>query len=123
MLNYSGITYGYLTIKQGKERFKIDIRQANCLCAFIHVRKSTEEELKKYGPDAKYVHTLYSFFNDAQHIKNIMKDNDGKLFWDEVVKIELNTFYKESLTLLQHFTKAGYRVECYYEVIVPKTKK
>ena len=94
MLNYSGTTFGYLTIKQNNRKYKVDIREANCLCAFIHIRKATKEELKKYGPNGKYIHTLYSFFQDAQHMKNIMKDNNGKLFWDEVVKLELNTFYR-----------------------------
>lgn len=115
MLNYSGTTYGYLTIKQNNRKYMIDIREANCLCAFIHVRKANKEELKKYGPDGKYIYTLYSFFNDAQHVKNIIKNNDGKLFWDEVVKITLNLFYKQSEKLAKIFTQAGYRVECYYQ--------
>lgn len=114
MLQYSGITYGYLTIKQNNQKYTIDIREANCLCAFIHVRKANKEELKKYGPEGKYIHTLYSFFADGQHIKNILKD--GKtLFGDEVTKITLNLFYKNSYTLLKYFTKAGYKVECYYK--------
>lgn len=117
MLNYSGTTYGYLTIKQDRNRYKIDIREANCLCAFIHVRKATQKELKKYGPEGKYIHTLYSFFQDEQHVKNILKDNHGKLFWDEVVGLSLNLYYKQSEKLLEIFTKAGYQVTCYYEEI------
>ena len=114
MLNYSGITYGYLTIKQNNRKYTIDIREANCLCAFIHVRKANKAELKKYGPDGKYIHTLYSFFADKQHVKNILKDGQT-LFGDEVVKITLNLFYKQSEKLVKLFTKAGYRVECYYQ--------
>ena len=116
MLNCSGTTYGYLTIKQGDAQYKIDIREANCLCAFIHVRKASEEELKKY-PKEKYIHTLYSFFQDKQHVKNILKDNNGKLFWDEVVGLSLNLYYKQSEKLLKIFTKAGYQVTCYYEEV------
>lgn len=118
MLNYSGITYGYLTIKQGDAQYKIDIREANCLCAFIHVRKASNEELKGFkNPDTKYIHTLYSFFCDEQHVRNIMKDNNGKLFWDRVINISLNLYYKQSEKLLKIFTKAGYRVTCYYKKV------
>ena len=113
MLNYTGTTYGYLTIKQGKDRFKIDIREANCLCAFIYVRKATKEELKK-NPEGKYYHSLYSFLANDQHARNIMKDNNGKLFWDEVVNITLNLAYDQSFKLLKLFTKAGYQVTCHY---------
>ena len=119
-LNYTGVTYGKVTIKQGDQKFTIDIREANCLCAFIHIRKSTPEELAKYGPDAKYIHSLYSFYNDEQHIKNIIKNNNGKPLWDEVISIKLNLYYKPCYTLLKYFTKAGYKVICYYET--PKTK-
>lgn len=115
MLNYTGTTYGKLTIKQNGNRYHIDIREANCLCAFIHVRKSTKAELEKYGPEGKYIHTLYSFFQDAQHCKNIIKSNDGKLFWDEVEGITLNTYYPQSLKLLKIFTEAGYKVTCFYQ--------
>ena len=116
MLDYSSTTYGYLTIKQGDAQYKMDIREANCLCAFIHIRKASEEELKKY-PKGKYIHTLYSFFMDEKHVKNIMKDNNGKLFMDEVISISLNLYYKQSEKLLKIFTKAGYQVTCYYEEI------
>ena len=116
MLRYTGTTYGKVTISQkhsdGEHKYTIDIREANCLCAFIHVRKATEEELKKH-PDGKYIHTLYSFLADEKHAKNIMKDNGGKLLWDKVVKIDLNMAYKESWTLLKYFVKSGYKVKCY----------
>ena len=119
-LEYTGITYGKVTIKQDGKNYTIDIRQCNCLCAFIYIRKATPEELAKYGKKAKYIHELYSFYQNEQHIKNILKSNNGKLFWDEVVNIKLNLYYKPCYTLLKHFTKAGYKVTCYYET--PKTK-
>jgi hypothetical protein len=121
-LRYSGIKYGTVCIKQDvpdgpawrERKFNIEIRQANCLCAFIFVRKATEEELKD-NPKGKWLHQLYSFFVNAQHIKNIMTENGGKCFFDEVVSIRLNMFYKESWTLLKYFTKSGYKVTCYYK--------
>ena len=118
MLRYSGTTYGIVTIKQSYDdmvnTFNVEIREANCLCAFIHVRKTTEEEREGH-PERKYMHTLYSFLVDEKHAKNIMKDNDGKLFFDEVNGISLNLYYKQSWTLLRLFTKSGYKVKCYYK--------
>ena len=123
MLRYTGTTYGKVTIKQnhgGKEyKYVIDIRQANCLCAFVHIRKATKEELAE-NPEGKYVHTLYSFLVDEKHGNNILKDNNGKLFWDDVVKIDLNLHYKESWKLLKLFVKSGYKVNCYCEAPTEK---
>lgn len=124
MLRYTGTTYGKVVIKQKhsdeKEyKYTIDIRSANCLCAFIHVRKATPEELAK-DPKGKYVHTLYSFLADHHHANNIIRA-EGKLFWDDVVSIDLNMHYKESWTLLKLFMKSGYKVRCYCKE--PKAKK
>ena len=123
MLRYSGTTYGTVTIKQTYgdivEKFTVQIRAANCLCAFIHVRKTTEEEREGH-PERRYLHTLYSFLSDERHAKNIMKDNDGRVFFDEVTAIKLNTYYKESWKLLRLFTKSGYKVTCFYKE--PKKK-
>ena len=127
-LQYSNVVLGTLTIKQAKKengefvhdangklvcnKFKIEIRKCNALAAFIYVYK---ENGKKY-------HQLYSFFGDTQHMKNMMNDANlaggfGKhhLFGDEVVKIKLNTYYKECMKMLPLLTKDGYEVECYYK--------
>ena len=112
-LTYTETTIGKIVIKQGDNKFNLQIRQGNCLAVILHVRKSTEEELKE-NPKGKYVHTLYSFFGDEQHLKNLLK-NEGKVLFDEVVSIELNMFYKENYTLLKYFTKSGYKVKCYYK--------
>lgn len=112
-LNYTGTTIGKIVIKQGENKFNLQIRKGNCLAVIIHERKCTEEELKEH-PQGKYVHTLYSFFGDEQHLKNMMKSYDKVLF-DEVVSIELNMFYKENYTLLKYFVKSGYKVKCYYK--------
>lgn len=117
-LTYNGTTIGKIVIEQGfkdepKQRFTLQIRQGNCLAVVIHVRKSTKEELAKH-PGAKYYHSLYTFFGDEQHLKNMLK-NEGTVLFDDVVSIELNMFYKENYTLLKYFVKSGYKVKCYYK--------
>ena len=112
-LSYNGTTIGKIVIKQGGNKFHLQIRQGNCLAVIINVRKSTEEELKEH-PKGKYVHTLYTFYADEQHLKNMMKMY-GNVLADEVVSIELNLFYKENYTLLKYFVKSGYKVKCYYK--------
>lgn len=90
------------------KRFTITICEANCMAAFVSISKKT---------DGKELHTLYSFFGDAQHANNIAKSNDGKLFWDKVVSIELNMAFKDAMPLLKILTKNGYKVKCYYKAI------
>ena len=118
MLRYDATTLGVIRISQehGDKTYKYDIqiRTGNCLCVFIHVRKATKEELEK-DPKGKYFHSLYSFLADEQHANNIMKSNDGKLLFDDVVSIKLNLFYKTSWKLLRYFVKSGYKVSCYYK--------
>lgn len=109
MLTYTKDKMGELTIKQHGKKFKIQIRRGNCLAVFIYVARNPEST----GKHDRYLHGLYSFFADTQHMRNMAKDCG--LFGDEVVSVKLNTFYKESLTMLPYFTKAGYKVTCYYK--------
>lgn len=117
MLHYNGVTIGKVVIEQDvcdePRRFTIQIRQGNCLAVFVHVRKSTPEELAK-NPKGKYLHTLYTFFADDQHCKNMLK-NEGRVLFDKVVSIKLNMFYKENYKLLKYFMQSGYKVTCYYK--------
>lgn len=113
MLTYNNTTIGTITIKLNGRRFNLQIRQGNCLAVIIHERKATEEEIEE-NPESKVFHTLYSFFCDGRHMKNIIKDND-KLFGDDVVNIKLNMFYKENYTLLKYFMLSGYKVNCFYK--------
>lgn len=103
-ITYNKNVMGTITIKQGENKFKIQIRQGNCLAVLIHVSRKEDDT---------YLHTLYSFFMDEMHLERIIK-NDGKPFWDEVVSIELNMYYKECATLLKHFVKY-YKITCYYK--------
>lgn len=109
-LTYSSEMLGTLAIKQHNRNFKIDIRRGNCLAVFVYVRKNPDST----GKHDKYIHTLWNFFADEQHIKNIMK-HEHNLLGDEVVSIKLNTYYKESMTLVKWLTKSGYKVTCYYK--------
>lgn len=106
---------GEMTIAQiqdgEKKKFKINIYTCNALAAFVCDNYWTDTETSK----KHHQRTLYSFFCDAQHAKNIIKSNDGRLFYDEVVNIKLNTFYKEAITLLKIITKCGYKVTAYYK--------
>ena len=112
-LSYKETIIGKIVIKQRGHKFNLQIRQGNCLAVIINVRKATDEELKEQ-PEGKYIHTLYTFYADEQHLKNMMK-HYGNVLSDEVVSIELNMFYKENYTLLKYFVKSGYKVKCYYK--------
>lgn len=105
---------GEMTIVQQHDdkqvRFKIQIRRANCLAAFIHVSKNPESK----GKDDRCIHTLYCFWVDQAHVNNILKEQ-GSLFGDEIKSVKLNLFYKESGKLVKIFTKAGYKVTCFYK--------
>lgn len=95
---------GKITIKQREKVYDVNIYAGNALAIFICEYKQNDEE--------RYV--LYSFFADKKHCDNIIK-NDKRLFFDDVVSIELNLFYKSAQTLLNILVKNGYRVSCYYE--------
>lgn len=95
---------GKITIKQREKVYDVNIYAGNALAIFICEYKQNDEE--------RYV--LYSFFADKKHCDNIIK-NDKRLFYDDVVSIELNLFYKSAQTLLNILVKNGYKVSCYYE--------
>lgn len=123
-LRYNGTTIGTILVEQEfgdiKKKFKLQIRQGNCLAVIIYVRKATPEELAKH-PDGKYYHQLHTFFIDEQHMKNIIKDYGTLLDpMDKVLKCELNMYYKENYKLLKYFVQSGYKVTCYYKE--PKKK-
>lgn len=122
-LNYNGTTIGKIRIAQEHEgkryHYEIQIRQGNCLAVAVHIRKLTDEEKAK-SPGMRYRHTLWTFWGDEQHMKNIIKNEGDIFFGEEVTSIELNMYYKECWTLLKYFTKSGHAVKCYYKE--PKKK-
>lgn len=102
MLTYTEELLGKIKIKKKENVFEIEIRKGNCLAVFIHVSTNQKGET---------IHTLYNFYADEQHLKNIIK-NDKKIIFDEVLEIELYMAYKECYTLLKYFVNSGYEVKC-----------
>lgn len=105
-----------------KKRFKLNIYRANCVGAVIYEWKQKDEETGK-------VHDMYQFWgywNDLNHLKRcigLIKDYsgnysnlyNGSVYSDKWVKLKLNTYYREMLTVARLVAKAGYKVEIYYK--------
>lgn len=95
------------------KKINVNAYQGNCLCVMIHT----------YKQDGKAVYDFCGFFNDESHLKKcigLAKDYDGKIkniYENEWLKWKLNTYYKQSFTLAKYLTKAGYKVELYYEEV------
>ena len=126
-LRYNGNIMGTVTIAQQRQdedkprKYKIQIRQGNCLAVFLHVYKEENPE----DPKKCWVHQLMNFLGDEQHLKNCVKDWKENVFtrmlsanW--IDKVELNLFYKESDTLLKYMVRDGLKVQVYYKE--PKKK-
>lgn len=92
--------------------FKIDIQDGNCLAVFNNRYKDDKGQ--------KWVQ-LYLFFNDEQHVRNILKNHES-LFPDKVTNIKLNMYYRASKKLLTIFLKNGYKVTCFYKEPKKKSK-
>lgn len=121
-VQYNGNIMGTITIAQQREnedkprKYKIQIRQGNCLAVFINVYKEENPE----DPKKCWVHQLINFLGDEQHLKNITNKWKENIFprmlsADWIVKVELNLFYKESNTLLKYMVHDGLKVKCYYK--------
>lgn len=111
-LRYSGTTIGRLTLVQNGNKFPIQIRQSNCLAAFLHIYKEENPE----NPELPWRHNLLCFFVDEPHLKRCLKDGDFEsIFWGKLKNIRLNIYYKEMITLAKYLTKDGYKVTCYYK--------
>jgi hypothetical protein len=121
-IRYNGNITGTVTIAQQRKdedkprKYKIQIRQGNCLAVFLNVYKEENPE----DPKKCWVHQLMNFLGDEQHLKNIVKDWKENVFarmlsanW--IDKVELNLFYKESNTLLKYMVRDGLKVKCYYK--------
>lgn len=113
MVHYTSELLGVLKVRHGENCFKIQIRRGgNCLAVFIHVRKMVEGE---YGYEkGKYMHSLYLFYDNEEHIKRCIKKY-GDMLDDEVVSVRLNTYYKESFVLARYMTRCGHKVTLYYQ--------
>lgn len=121
-IRYNGNIMGTVTIAQQRQdedkprKYKIQIRQGNCLAVFLHVYKEENPE----DPKNCWVHQLMNFLADEQHLKNCVKNLKENVFAymlsaDWIDKVELNLFYKESNTLLKYMVRDGLKVKCYYK--------
>lgn len=100
MVSFTNEKLGSFTLVKSNHEFEIEIRRGNCLAVMI------------YNTGDYY--SLFNFYADEQHIKNILKHN-FKLFHDEVKNVRLNMKYKESKTLLKYFLGEIDEVKCYTE--------
>lgn len=105
-----------------KERFKLNIYSANCVGAVIYEFKEKNEETGK----VRNMYRFWCFWGDLKHLKRclgLIKNYDGKysnlyngsVSWDNWIKLKLNVYYKEMLTVAGLFAKAGHKVEIYYK--------
>ncbi|MCM1556208.1 MAG: hypothetical protein NC087_01600 [Anaeroplasma bactoclasticum] len=104
---------GVMYLKQshpatGEFKFKINIYGANCLGALIYDYK--DEETKKA------MYQFWGFWNDITHLKRclgLVKGFDN-IYVDKgfqsVLKVKLNTHYKDCLKIADCFVKAGIKV-------------
>jgi len=122
MLHYYSSKLGTITIVQQRgdevkpRKFKIDIRQGNCLAVFVYVYKEEHPQ----NPKLPWVHQLVTYFNDERSLKYSIKCNGEKPFENifsakKIEKVRLNLFYKESKVLLKYMVRNGLKVECYYK--------
>ena len=80
--------------------YHIEIRQGNCDGVHIWI----DEE--------GYAH-LFNFIGDAQHIKNMMKDNVDA--FEDTDNIKLNIWDKGAERMMKYACKMGHVVQTYYE--------
>lgn len=96
---------GFIKTKDGENWI---ISEGNALAVII-------QEYPKY-------YELRSFFDDKTHMErclglakgytDLFKDKDGQTC---ISSIRLNTWHKEAMTLIEGFTRAGYKVTAYYK--------
>ena len=105
-LNYSGVELGYMIVKcDGKEE-RVSLRQSNALTCWIYV----------YQENGKWYHTLYDFWADEQHVKNLDKSGYKVLReQDGIVEIGLNLYHKECKKILDIIIRHGYQVNVFYK--------
>lgn len=103
--------------KYESKDFDINIYAGNCLMIMLYEYKNE---------DGEEHYQMQAFFNDMAHLKRcigLAKDYEGK--YDNMLSHEpnvyhtwkLNTYFKDSAKIAEQLTKAGYKVELYYEKI------
>lgn len=99
-IHYTGTTIGTIVIKQDDRRFKMQIRESNCLICVIYVYKTEEQKRTRKG----CMHQLMAFFIDEDHLKRYLKEHTfGSMFYGTLEKIELNSYYKDARRIIKAF--------------------
>lgn len=91
---------GKAIIRQNERKYEIGIYSGNALAIFISEDKDS--------------YRLYNFITDERHL-GIIRENKLKMFYDEVVSIELNISNKSALAILPLLAKEVGEVRCYYK--------
>ncbi len=89
---------GKAIIRQHEREYEIGIYDGNALAIFISESEDTYQ--------------LYNFISDEKHL-DIIRENKFKMFYDEVVSIELNVCNKNALKILPLLAKEVGEVRCY----------
>ena len=69
------------------------------------------------------MYQFVTFFNDLNHLKRclgLLKCWDGttsNLFKNVILKVKLNTYFKDCIKMAELFAKGGIKVELYYKEI------
>lgn len=93
------------------QKYTLKIYKANCLGAIIYEYKDNETKEDMY----RFSH----FWNDEKHLKRLLGlvKKEDNLYNDFLIKIKLNTYYKDSIKIAELFAKTGFKVELYYKEI------
>ena len=110
---------GTMTFKNNKGKYKINIYCANCLGALIYDFKEKNNETGKMVD----MYQFYGFWNDDKHLKRclgITKNNYNfkENIYQDLVKLELNTFYDDAWKIAKLFSKAfkgNLKITMYYK--------
>lgn len=97
------------------ERVNLNLYKGNCLGVIIHDYKDEETKEKMYQ--------FVSFWSDINHLKRclgLQKSYDGSkenIYKNLILKVKLNTYYKDCIKIANLFSEAGIKVELYYKVV------
>lgn len=94
---------GKMTIKDKGKEHDIDIFTGNALAILVGNYKDEQGNVREY---------LHSCIYDEKDCEFIMKRR-GKLFSDEVVRIEVYSRFHSAVKLLPYLVKSGYDVNVY----------
>lgn len=96
---------GKAVVRQHEREYELGIYDGNALAIFISEYKNEK------GED---MYHLYNFISDRKHLEGIVESN-LRVFYDEVVSVELDVSNKNALAILPLLAKEVGEVRCYYK--------